>query len=158
MSKTHWKKLTNPDYLGAYSLDEGEERTVTIKSVKQEMITGNQGKKEEALVMYLEGEKPMILNRTNAKQIEKVLKTGFIENWVGRSIIVYATPVQAFGDTVEALRVKPYAPKVKDYICSDCGSIITASGKYSAKVIANQSMSKYGAYLCMECATKRKEG
>lgn len=25
MSKTHWKKLTNPDYLGAYAFDPGEE-------------------------------------------------------------------------------------------------------------------------------------
>jgi len=28
MSLTHWKKLTNPDYLGAYDFAIGEERIV----------------------------------------------------------------------------------------------------------------------------------
>ena len=32
-SKTHWKKLTNPDYLGAYALEDGEDMIVTIKNV-----------------------------------------------------------------------------------------------------------------------------
>ena len=47
MAKTHWKKFTNPDYLGAYSLDENETKVLTIRQVKQEMVTGNNGKKEE---------------------------------------------------------------------------------------------------------------
>lgn len=152
----HWKNLTNPDYIGAYALEEGEERTVTIKGVKREVIVGSQGKKEEAMVMYLEDEKPMVLNKTNAKMIEKVLGTGHIEKWAGRSVILYATPVSAFGDTVEALRVRPYPPKENKYICADCGKPVTDHGKYKAKVIANQALSKYGVYLCMECATARK--
>ena len=43
--QTHWKKLTNPLYIGAYDFAPGEERTLTIKSVKREMVVGPDGKK-----------------------------------------------------------------------------------------------------------------
>ena len=45
MNKTHWKKLHNPDYLGAYSLDPGKDKILTIKDVRNEIITGADGKK-----------------------------------------------------------------------------------------------------------------
>ena len=45
--KTHWKKLTNPDFLGAYALNPDEDMIVTIKSVSEESFVGNGGKKEE---------------------------------------------------------------------------------------------------------------
>ena len=104
--KTHWKKLTNPDYLGAYSLNEGEQRTVEIIKVSREMITGPDGKKEECTVAFLKAEKPMILNKTNCKIITKVLKTPYIEEWAGKSIVLYSEKVKAFGEMVDALRVK----------------------------------------------------
>ena len=44
MGETHWKRLINPDYLGAYSLDPGKDKILTIKVVKREMITGTGGK------------------------------------------------------------------------------------------------------------------
>ena len=37
---THWKKLTNPDYLGAYAFDKGEEKTATIARVGREIVMG----------------------------------------------------------------------------------------------------------------------
>lgn len=104
--KTHWKKLTNPDYLGAYSLDEGEQRTLKIIKVSREMVQGSDGKKEECTVAFLEASKPMILNKTNCKTISKVLKTPYIEEWAGKSIIVFTEKVKAFGEVVDALRVK----------------------------------------------------
>ncbi len=48
MSKTHWKKLTNPNYLGAYDFDIGEKRTLTIAKTVREMVTGPGGKKRNA--------------------------------------------------------------------------------------------------------------
>lgn len=107
---THWKKLTNPDYIGAYSLLPGEERTVTIESVGRQKVKGTDGKETECTVAKLKGEKPFILNRTNCKTITKVAGSPFIENWAGIKIIIYAENVKAFGDIVEALRVRPVAP------------------------------------------------
>lgn len=109
--KTHWKKLTNPDYLGAYALEDGKDMIVTIKDVKQEIIPGQNGKKEECVVAYFEGDvKPMILNITNLKAIEKALKTPFIEEWGGHNIQLYQELVSAFGTTTWALRVRDFEP------------------------------------------------
>ena len=44
--KTHWKKLTNPDFLGAYALIPDEDMILTIKSVSEDSFVGNGGKKE----------------------------------------------------------------------------------------------------------------
>ena len=50
--------------------------------------------------------KGMILNKTNCKIISKRLDSPYIEQWVGKSITIYAAKVRAFGEMVEALRVK----------------------------------------------------
>ena len=111
--KTHWKQLTNPAYIGAYSLTPGEERTVKIKSVVREMITGEGGKQEECTVAHLEGEKPFILNKTNCKIIAKIYETPYIEEWAGKLIIIYAAKIRAFGEDVEALRIRQRRPEPK---------------------------------------------
>ena len=43
MAQTHWKKLINPDYIGAYALDPGKDLTVQISQVHREMVTGADG-------------------------------------------------------------------------------------------------------------------
>ena len=104
---THWKKLINPDYLGAYSLTPGEEKILTIKSVVREKVTGTGGKKQECTVVHwVESEKPMILNRINSKTITKIYGTPYIEEWAGKKIKIFAELVDAFGEQVEALRVR----------------------------------------------------
>lgn len=114
--KTHWKKLENPDYIGAYSLEQGKDLTVKITKVIREMVTGTGGKKEECTVAYLEGQKPFILNRTNMKMITKIYGTPYIEDWAGKTITLYVSKIRAFGeDNVEALRIreqKPQKPKL----------------------------------------------
>lgn len=110
---THWKKLTNPNYIGAYCLDPGQELNVTIQKVVREIVTGPDGKKEECTVAYLKDQKPFILNATNSKAITKALDTPYIEQWAGKTITVYSAKVKAFGDVVDALRVKLKAPVIK---------------------------------------------
>lgn len=111
MEKTHWKKLINPDYFGSYSLNENEERTVKIKEVVRQQVMGTNGKKTECTVAILYNEKPLILNRTNCKTIAKIYDTPYIENWKEKSITVFSDKVDAFGDKVEAIRIKPEIPK-----------------------------------------------
>lgn len=111
-AKTHYKKLFNPDYLGAYSLDPGQELVLTIASVATEKVKNADGREDVCMVAkFKENVKPMILNKTNAKTIAKVFQTPFIEDWAGKQIQVYAEKVKAFGDVVEALRVRPFYPK-----------------------------------------------
>jgi hypothetical protein len=115
--KTHWKKLTHPDYLGAYELMDGttgKELTVTIKEVLRQQVTGADGKKEECTVCHLVGVKPMILNATNQKIMTKLFDSPYIEDWKGKKMTLYVAKVKAFGDTVDALRVKTTAPKLPE--------------------------------------------
>ncbi len=111
-NKTHWKKLVNPDYLGAYSLQPKEEKILTIAKITREKVIGGGGKKTESTVAHFkEREKPMILNRTNCKVIAKIYQTNFIEDWTDKKIQVYAEMVDAFGEQVEALRIRPLIPQ-----------------------------------------------
>lgn len=106
MSKTHWKLLINPDFIGAYALEEGQDLTVTIDWVQQETVTGTGGKKEECTVARLVGQKSMILNVTNSKMIAK-LYGPYIEDWAGKPITLYASTTKLAGETVECLRIRP---------------------------------------------------
>lgn len=111
---THWKKLTHPDFIGAYALDDGKDMTLTIKSVTVQQVKGADGKSEECLVAtWAENQKPMILNRTNCKTIEKIYKTPHIEEWSGKKVTLYVSSVKAFGEVVDALRIRPVEPVTK---------------------------------------------
>jgi hypothetical protein len=156
---THWKKLTNPDYLGAYAFQPGEEMIVTIKNVANEIVTGTDGKKESCSVMHFieDNVKPLVLNATNNKTIAKALKTPYVEHWAGKKIQLYVETVKAFGEMVDAVRVRPFLPVEKELICADCGKKIEKFGKMTADVMAKYTLSKYGRMLCSECATKAAE-
>ena len=154
--KTHWKKLTSPDYLGAYAFQPGEEKTVTIKEVKREAVFNpSGGGKEECTVAYFQEDiKPLILNSTNCKTIQKVWGTPYIEDWKNRRITLRVKKISAFGELVDAVRVSPDRPEEEAVICEICGNrIMPAQGK-SAAEIAMATKTKYGKKICLECAKK----
>ena len=158
MSETHWKKLINPDYLGAYSLDPGKDMVLTIRVVKKELITGADGKKEECIVCYWqEDQKPMILNVTNCKTISKMLKTPYIENWTGHRVQIYATTTRMGGETVECLRIRDKEPEDVQIACEECGQFISPAFNMSVSQLAAYTKKKYGKQLCAECAKEKKE-
>ena len=117
-NKTHWKSLCHPDYIGAYALmdgtKDGKELVVTIVKVSREMVTGADGKKEECTVCQLKGIKPMILNATNQKTMQKLFGSPFIDDWVGNKMTLYVAKVRAFGETVDALRIRETKPKLQE--------------------------------------------
>ena len=154
--KTHWKKWTNPNYMGSYAFQPGEERTLTIKEVKRELVYNPSGSgKEECTVAYfVEDEKPLILNATNCKTIAKVWGTPFVEDWKDRKITLKVKKISAFGEMVDAVRVANERPADEAIICECCGKpILSASGR-TAKEIATATKSKYGKTICIECARK----
>lgn len=155
---THWKKLMNPDYLGGYALEPGQELIATIKSVGNEEVTSPDGKKQICSVIhFVENIKPMILNATNNKTIAKLFKTPYIEEWCGRKIQIYTEKVKAFGEVWDALRIRPFLPVEKELKCADCGKQIEGCNGKSAEVIAKYTLGKYGKALCSDCATKAAE-
>jgi hypothetical protein len=111
MEQTHWKKLKNNNYIGAYILEPNKDIILTIKNIKKEIITGEDGKKEDGTTVYFaENVKPMILNSTNAKIITKLYDSPYIEDWKDKKIQLYSKKIKAFGEFLEALRVRPFQP------------------------------------------------
>ena len=110
--KGHWKKQFNYDFLGSYSLDGKREATATVTKMGTEKVTGQQGRKEDCFVVHFkEFDKPMILNRTNAKAIEKVAGSGLVQDWIGTQVTLYVEKgVKAFGEVVDALRIRDKKP------------------------------------------------
>ena len=109
MKKTHFKKLRNPDYLGSWDLaDESgkfKNRILTIKEVNKKMVHDGRGGQEDCVTVEFKESKPMIMNATNLKTINKSLGTPYIEEWVGKKIEVTVEKVKAFGEIHDALRV-----------------------------------------------------
>ena len=157
MSDTHWKRLINPDYLGAYSLENGRDMVLTIKSVSRETIIGTGGKREECPVCrWAEDQKPMILNVTNMKTIAKMYGP-YIENWPGKKVQIYATTTKFAGDVVECLRIRKDPPEEAQIPCEECGQMIAPAFNMSASQLAAYTKKKYGKTLCADCAQDQKK-
>lgn len=159
---THWKKLTNPNYLGAYSIEDGKDLVLTIGTVANETVVGTDGKKEECTVCHFleRGVKPMILNATNMKMITKLLKTPYIEQWHGHKVQIGTEKVKAFGEIVEALRVRDKLPvERKEPLpkCEKCGGDITAAYGMTPEQLAAYTEKGYGMKLCAKCAAEAKK-
>lgn len=157
---THWKAMTDAQYLGAYSLEDGADIVLTIKEVRKEPVVGSDGKKEDCAVCHWqENQKPMILNVTNLKMIAKVSGSDYIENWPGTKVRIGTEKVRAFGTVTDALRIRD--EKVKDdakpIACEQCGQVIQPCFGMTAAEWAKYSKTKMGKSLCADCANKLKE-
>ncbi len=158
---THWKKLTNPNYLGAYSIEKGQDLILTIKYIQEEKVIGTDGKKDDCVVChFVENAKPMILNSTNMKTIAKLYNTPYIEEWVGKKIQIGIEKIKAFGEIVEALRIRNKIPKIQSAEfakCEICGNDIKPTVRMTTNEVAEYTRNKYGQALCSVCATKRAQ-
>ena len=153
--------MTNPNYMGDYSIPEGRDLVATIDYVQKEKVTGVGGKTEEEVVAHFsDGNKPLILNKTNMKTIQKIYKTPYIEDWKGRKIQIYYDRAVKFGrDTVGGLRIRPVIPTQQSVslVCADCGQAITAAFGKDAEWVSKYTHQNYGKELCAVCAQKLKE-
>ena len=106
----HWKKFTDPRFIGSHDFQPNQELKVVFESVSNEMIelfNGTKNETKSCIVARFKGaKKPLLLNNTNCKIIERNLSTPFVEQWAGKSIILYVVKVRAFGSVVDAVRVK----------------------------------------------------
>lgn len=104
--KTHWRKLQDNKYLGAYSLPDEGDLVVVIESVARELIDASEGHTEDACVAHLAGGLlPWIVNITNAKSIAR-LYGEYIEDWVGKTVTLYRDKTKMDGEMVDCIRVR----------------------------------------------------
>ena len=159
MEKTHWKKVvSDPNFIGEADFEEGEEKIVTIARVANSVeVQTAEGKSKKAVVYFQENLKPMILNVARSKAITKVAGSPYFEDWANVKIQLYIEKnIKAFGDLVNAVRVRATKPIIKNAIkCTDCGNDIQGASGKSAEYIASYTKKKFGVALCFACATAR---
>jgi len=115
-ARIHWKKAFNKDYLGAHDLDEGQELKLVIKSVEHRTVKSPTGEADTCNVAIFADQniKPMILNATACKQIQRFTGRKYIDEWVSVPIQVYVQEnVRAFGEVVDALRIRDVQPRME---------------------------------------------
>lgn len=157
-----FRKYMDKSFLGAWDVPESGELVLTIDRVARDEVQNDRGKEKKLTIHFKEREyKPMICNTTNAKAISKAYNSTRVEDWENKKIAIYKATISAFGQTTECLRVRDYAPKTDEFFCEECGAEIVdtvVDGKtYKAKAIANNSLTKYGRYLCPDCSAKLRE-
>lgn len=156
-----FRKFMDKSFLGSWDVPDGSDLVLTIDHVAKDDVQNEKGREKKMALHFKEREyKPMICNTTNAKAISKAYNSTKVEDWENKKISIYKATISAFGQTQECLRVRDYAPKSDELFCESCGEVITdytADGKtYRAKAIANNAFSKFGKYLCYECAQAAK--
>jgi hypothetical protein len=109
----HWKNFLDKDYLGSHNLEKSEEMLLTISKFEgEEEVQSADGSKKLKPVLYFEEDVPkMIMNITNGNTIA-TLYGSHPDSWIGKQIQVFATPVKAFGQTQDALRIRDFMPKI----------------------------------------------
>lgn len=106
MSKTPWKKNFDYRFLSGDELE--KETIVTIeRTATEETFNPSSNSKEKVLAIYFKGaKKGVILNKTNSKAIAKVTGSIYVEDWVGKKIIIYPKRGRFFGEEMNVVRVK----------------------------------------------------
>lgn len=93
-------------YLKAVDL-QGEPVVLTIIEVFRDKVQMSNGTKQEKYILrFKETEKELILNKTNAKGVAKVLSEPRAIHWPGSHITLKPTQCEAFGEIVDCIRVE----------------------------------------------------
>lgn len=152
-----FRKYMDKSFLGSWDVPDGSDLVLTIDHVARDDVQNERGSEKKLTIHFREKDyKPMIVNTTNAKAISTAYKSTKVEDWENKKIGIYKATISAFGQTTECLRVRDYPPKTDEPYCEECGELITDHGKYKAKVIANNTLSKFGKYLCWNCAEQMR--
>lgn len=99
-------------FLTAEDLD-GSDVNVTIDDVQLEEI-GQGADKQKKLVLSFRGKKKgLVVNKTNANTISKVLASDDTDDWIGQTITIGPREVEFKGEMVWSIRVSLKKPGPK---------------------------------------------
>jgi hypothetical protein len=105
-----YRAFYDATYIRAWDLPPGKDVAVLIDRVEGETIKGVD-KEDRRPVIYFAGKKKgLVLNKGMGKTI-KGMYGRFVRDWIGKPIALYATSVNAFGETHDVVRVRPSPPK-----------------------------------------------
>lgn len=153
--KGDFRKFMDKSFLGSWDVPDGSDLVLTIDYAARDEVQNDRGREKKLTIHFKEDYKPMICNTTNAKAISKAYNSNKVEDWENKRISIFKATIAAFGETRECLRVRDYPPRTTEFVCEECGQVITdqvANGKtFKAAAIANNALTKYGRYLCYDC-------
>ncbi len=159
--KGDFRKFMDKSFLGAWDVPDNSDLVLTVDYAARDEVQNDRGREKKLTIHFKEDYKPMICNTTNAKAISKAYNSTRVEDWENKKIAIYKATISAFGQTTECLRVREYPPRVEEYVCEECGQVISdtlINGKtFRAKAIANNALTKFGRYLCYDCVLSEKE-
>lgn len=119
--KTHWKKNNDSRYIS------GEDLMSGLKGLRNEMLvciekfndtdSFDQNTQQKTIVtgLYLKElhgvslYKPVVLNNTNAKNLTSFFNSPFMEDWIGKPVLMYAQADKRHGYVV---RFRKYNPPI----------------------------------------------
>ena len=155
--KGDYRKFMDKNYLGAWDVPDGEDLVLTVDHAARDDVKNERGSEKKLTLHFVEDFKPMILNATNSKNISQAYGSTKVEDWAGRRIAIHTEKVTAFGGTTDALRIRPYPPKVKEVYCEDCGQLVKETNGFSVNKIVTRSQALFGKNYCYDCSIKHKE-
>lgn len=81
---------------------------LTITGCRRENVSpANARPDEKVVLMFQEHEKPLVLNVTNFKIIQKMTGKDEIEDWAGTQVVVYFNPdIEYQGEVIGGIRVR----------------------------------------------------
>lgn len=159
--KGDYRKFMDKNFLGSWDIPEDDDLILTVKKVEQDEVKNERGKGVKLTLHFVEDYKPLIMNSTNCDRIAQAYGSTKVEDWPGKRIALTTEKVPAFGSVKDAVRIRPFPPKVTEAVCEECGLVIVpvkVDGKeYTVSKIVELGKGKYGKTLCWNCAKEKKE-
>jgi hypothetical protein len=108
-----FRSMYDSNYLYAFDL-KGRDVAVTIKDVKVAKLRSsdkNKPEQKKPVIHFKEShdERGLVLCKTNGKLIAGIYGND-TDAWLGKRITLFPARVEAFGATVDAIRIRPTAP------------------------------------------------
>lgn len=105
---SHWRSMfADEKYLGSHNLEKDgkyEPVIVTIENIYVGDFLSQGGKEKRPFIKLKEFDKPMVLNRTNFKRLEKFFQSFDPQTFVGKQIVLGVETVSSPEGMVPALR------------------------------------------------------
>jgi hypothetical protein len=145
---SHWRKqFADEKTIGAHDLEvDGKfgELNVTISKFFQGELIGSMGKEMKVMAQLNEFKKPMIVNRTNFKRLEKLFDSFEMNDYIGKPVKLMVENVKSPEGIVPALRfssrpaiVEKTLPTVTDEALLKLKDMI-ANGKTTVEKVMSQ--------------------
>lgn len=103
-----YRSMFDRDYIGAWDL-KGRDVTVTIVKVEARKLRNQKNTATKPIIFFERAEKGFACNKTNGKTIAELYGAD-TDQWLGKSITLYATTTTFGGDTVPCIRVRNRIP------------------------------------------------